>query len=154
MCVMNQDVFDIFLAMERKIKRRRPLRNQDWMITDHQIRALQVILHLTSRGTGTSSRKICDDRSGTESEEIDPRDDFLREVFHEKPVMSVVTDFVKKVRREFLGTPFPKEEHAKLNDRYCCSREDFKLFSAPTVTGLSDFIGYKLIYLSLNLYLV
>ena len=84
-----------------------------------------------------SSRRISGDRSETtDSEEIDPRDEFLREVFHEKPVNSVVTEFVKKVRRKFLGTPFPKEERVKLNERYYCSREDYKLFSAPTVTGL------------------
>jgi hypothetical protein len=86
-----------------------------------------------------SNRRVSGDKSGSEDDEYDPKDDFLLEAFQPKPVKSEVTVFAKKMRRKFLGTVLPKDERAKFQDDYYCSEEDYKLFAAPQVAGLSIF---------------
>ena len=89
-----------------------------------------------SSDTEREDRSISGDRSTSGSENEDPRNQFLPAFVKPKPVKMTVSKFAKsKLRSGFLGTPVGKDERVEMMDKYYCSQSDFKLFSAPRITG-------------------
>ena len=82
----------------------------------------------------SSSETSATDSETDEKEEKDSpdvRDKYLPSYLQQKTPKVFVSDFSKKKLRDpFLGTLLSKDERSEYTDRYYCSSEDFKLFSA------------------------
>ncbi len=90
------------------------------------------------RGSSGEERDLSGQKEQDEVDVIDPKDALLPQFCTPRPVNFVVSPWARrKVLGPFFGLAPSSDEKKATFEKYYCSQEDYKLFSAQTVQGKS-----------------